>query len=167
MNDPVRCPWSMSDPLYINYHDTEWGVPIHDDRLLFEFLVREGERAGLSCRTILLKRDNYRLAFDRFDPATVAAYDEAKVAELLANPGIVRNRLKINSAIRNARGFGGIQSPYGSFDQHVWGFVDGRPHINHWESLRQVPAETTESRTLSKLLKPRRLHFVRPTSIYA
>ena len=167
MNDPVRCPWSMSDPRYINYHDTEWGVPIHDDRLLFEFLVLEGAQAGLSWRTILLKRDNYRLAFDRFDPATVAAYDEAKVAELLANPGIVRNRLKINSAIRNARGFGGIQSAYGSFDQYVWGFVDGRPLINDWESLRQIPAETTESRTLSKDLKRRGFNFVGPTIIYA
>lgn len=167
MNDPVRCPWSISDPATIDYHDIEWGVPVHDDRRLFEFLVLEGAQAGLSWRTILLKRDNYRLAFDHFDPATVAAYDEAKVAELLANSGIIRNRLKINSAIRNARGFAEIQSAYGSFDQYVWGFVDGRPIINDWESLRQIPVETTESRTLSKDLKRRNFNFVGPTIIYA
>ncbi|MCA9867812.1 MAG: DNA-3-methyladenine glycosylase I [Anaerolineales bacterium] len=167
MNDPIRCPWSVSDPAYIDYHDTEWGVPVHDDRLLFEFLVLEGAQAGLSWRTILLKRDNYRRAFDRFDPATVAAYDEAKVAELLANPGIVRNRLKINSAIRNARGFLELQAAYGSFDQYVWSFVDGRPIINEWESLRQIPAETTESRALSQDLKRKGFNFVGPTIIYA
>ncbi len=167
MNDPIRCPWSISDPAYIDYHDNEWGVPVHDDRLLFEFLVLEGAQAGLSWRTILLKRDNYRRAFDRFDPLAVADYDEAKVAELLIDPGIVRNRLKINSAIRNAQAFTEVQSAYGSFDQYVWGFVDGRPIVNEWESLRQIPAETAESRALSQDLKRKGFNFVGPTIMYA
>lgn len=164
---PVRCPWAGTDPRYVAYHDEEWGVPVHDDRTLFEFLILEGAQAGLSWATILRKRDNYRRAFNNFDPAAVAAYDEAKVAALLADPGIVRNRLKIAAAVRNAQGFRRIQEEFGSFDAYVWRFVDGRPLVNAWTSLSQVPAETAESRALSKDLKARGFTFVGPTIIYA
>ncbi len=163
----IRCPWAGTDPLYVAYHDQEWGVPVHDDRTLFEFLILEGAQAGLSWSTILKKRDNYRRAFDGFDPRVVAAYDEAKVAELLADAGIVRNRAKIASAIGNARAFLAIQEEFGSFDAYVWRFVDGRPIQNHWQSLSEVPAETAESRALSKDLKRRGFRFVGPTIIYA
>lgn len=163
----IRCPWAGTDPLYVAYHDQEWGVPVHDDRTLFEFLILEGAQAGLSWSTILKKRDNYRRAFDGFDPRVVAAYDEAKVAELLADAGIVRNRAKIASAIGNARAFLAIQEEFGSFDAYVWRFVDGRPIQNHWQSLSEVPAETAESHALSKDLKRRGFRFVGPTIIYA
>lgn len=163
----IRCPWAGTDPLYVAYHDQEWGVPVHDDRTLFEFLILEGAQAGLSWSTILKKRDNYRRAFDGFDPRVVAAYNEAKVAELLADAGIVRNRAKIASAIGNARAFLAIQEEFGSFDAYVWRFVDGRPIQNHWQSLSEVPAETAESRALSKDLKRRGFRFVGPTIIYA
>jgi DNA-3-methyladenine glycosylase I len=167
MTDKIRCPWAGTDPLYVAYHDEEWGVPVHDDRTLFEFLILEGAQAGLSWSTILRKRDNYRRAFDNFDPAAVAAYDEAKIAALLADPGIVRNRLKINAAVRNARGFLEIQREFGRFDAYVWALVGGRSIVNAWESLSQIPAETAESRALSKDLKARGFTFVGPTIIYA
>ena len=167
MADKIRCEWAGNDPQYVAYHDTEWGVPVHDDRVLFEFLILEGAQAGLSWQTILRKRENYRRAFANFDPAIVAVFDDEKVAELLADPGLVRNRLKLNSAVRNARGFLGIQSEHGSFDRYVWGFVGGRPIINRWESLRQLPVETAESRALSKDLKRRGFNFVGPTIMYA
>lgn len=167
MQVSTRCSWAGNDPDYIAYHDTEWGVPVHDDRSLFEFLVLEGAQAGLSWQTILRKRENYRRAFADFDPAIVAAYDADKIEELLADSGLVRNRLKINSAVRNARAFLSIQDEFGSFDHYIWGFVGGRPIVNRWESLRQVPAETAESRTISRDLKIRGFNFVGPTIIYA
>ncbi|MBP9502925.1 MAG: DNA-3-methyladenine glycosylase I [Candidatus Promineofilum sp.] len=163
----VRCPWATDDPLYIAYHDREWGVPLHDDRALFEFLVLEGAQAGLSWLTILRKRENYRRAFDGFDPAAVARFDEARVAALLGDPGIIRNRLKINSAVGNARAFLKVQDEFGSFAAYMWAFVGGRPIVNRWESLRQVPAQTAESRALSQDLKRRGFSFVGPTIMYA
>ena len=164
----TRCQWASSDPLYVAYHDLEWGVPVHDDRLLFEFLVLEGAQAGLSWSTILKKRDAYRAAFDGFDPAIVAAYDDAKVAELLANPGIVRNRAKIASAIKNAQAFLAVQQEFGSFDAYIWQFVGGRARQNSWRSLvgdtrqharirghEQRPAETRlQLRRPDDLLRP-------------
>lgn len=163
----IRCQWAGSDPLYIAYHDREWGVPVHDDRTLFEFLILEGAQAGLSWSTILKKRDNYRRAFDKFDPATVAGYDEAKVEALLADPGIVRNRLKVSAAVRNAKSYLKIQDEFGSFDAYIWAFVGGSPIQNAWEDLTHVPAETAESRALSKDLQKRGFTFVGPTIIYA
>lgn len=163
----IRCEWPGSDPLYVAYHDEEWGVPVHDDRRWFEFIVLDGAQAGLSWITILRKRENYRRAFDNFDPTKVAAYDEAKIAALLADPGIVRNRLKINSAVRNARAFLSIQEEFDSFDAYVWPFVGGKPLVNAWASLREIPAETSEARALSKDLKQRGFTFVGPTITYA
>ena len=167
MTDPTRCPWATSDPLYVAYHDNEWGVPVHDDRTLFEFLLLEGAQAGLSWITILRKRDAYRRAFANFDPAAVAAFDEERIAALLADPGIVRNRLKIRAAVDNARAFLAVQRELGSFNAYVWGFVGGQPIVNQWKSLREVPAETAESRALSADLKRRGFRFVGPTIIYA
>lgn len=167
MSDFTRCGWAGTDPLYVAYHDEEWGVPAHDDRTLFEFLILEGAQAGLSWSTILKKRDNYRRAFDGFDPAAVAAYDEARIAALLADPGIVRNRLKVRAAVRNAQNYLRVQQEFGRFDTYVWGFVGGRPIVNHWQSLREVPAETAESRALSQDLQRRGFTFVGPTIIYA
>jgi len=163
----TRCPWAGNDDEYIAYHDHEWGVPVHDDHKFFEFLILEGAQAGLSWQTILRKRENYRRAFAAFDPVVVAVYDEQKIGELLLDAGLVRNRLKINSAVRNAREFVRIQEEFGSFDSYIWDFVGGRPIVNEWESLRQVPAETIESRTISKDLKKRGFSFVGPTIIYA
>jgi DNA-3-methyladenine glycosylase I len=163
----TRCQWAGTDPLYVAYHDLEWGAPVHDDRLLFEFLVLEGAQAGLSWSTILKKRDAYRAAFDQFDPTVVAAYDDAKVAELLANPGIVRNRAKIASAIGNARAFLAVQQEFGSFSTYIWQFVGGRPIQNAWRSLAEVPAETAVSQAMSKDLKRRGFNFVGPTICYA
>lgn len=163
----TRCPWAGSDPLYIAYHDLEWGVPVHDDRLLFEFLVLEGAQAGLSWFTILKKRDAYRAAFDGFDPVLVAAYDAAKVAELLINPGIVRNRAKIASAIKNAQTFLAVQQEFGSFDAYIWQFVGGQPRQNSWRSLSELPASTPESEAMSKDLRKRGFNFVGPTICYA
>jgi DNA-3-methyladenine glycosylase I len=163
----TRCQWAGSDPLYVAYHDLEWGVPVHDDLTLFEFLILEGAQAGLSWSTILKKRDAYRAAFDGFDPAIVAAYDDAKVAELLANSGIVRNRAKVASAIGNARAVLQIRQELGSLDAYLWQFVGGRPIQNAWRSLAEVPAETVESRAMSKDLRKRGLNFVGPTICYA
>lgn len=167
MNMTLRCAWAGSDPLYIAYHDQEWGAPVHDDRLLFEFLILEGAQAGLSWSTILNKRESYRAAFDNFDAAAVAAYGDEKIAELLANPGIVRNRLKVNAAVRNARAFLEVQAGSGRFDAYIWQFVDGRPKVNAWRSLSEIPAETDESRAMSKDLKRRGFTFVGPTICYA
>jgi DNA-3-methyladenine glycosylase I len=161
-----RCPWAKTE-LYVKYHDTEWGVPVHDDRLLFEFLVLEGAQAGLSWETILKKRENYRQAFDRFDPATVARYGESKRLSLLSNPGIVRNRLKIAAASRNAKAFLVVQSEFGTFDRYVWSFVNHSPKQNAWKSLKDVPAQTPESDALSKDLKRRGFTFVGSTICYA
>jgi DNA-3-methyladenine glycosylase I len=164
----TRCAWAgTSDPLYIAYHDTEWGVPIRDDDALFERICLEGAQAGLSWLTILRKRENYRAAFDSFDPAVVARYDEAKIAELLQNPGIVRNQLKIRAAINNAQKFLNVQQEYGSFADYLWSFVDGKTIQNQWRTLAEVPAETEESRKLSKDLIERGLKFVGPTICYA
>jgi DNA-3-methyladenine glycosylase I len=162
-----RCEWPGEDPLYVAYHDEEWGVPVHDDRLWFEYIVLDGAQAGLSWITILRKRENYRRAFDNFDPALVAAYDEAKIESLLADPGIVRNRLKVQSAVKNARAFLRIQDEFGTFDNYVWPFVGGRPIVNAWTDLSQIPAETAEARALSKDLKQRGFSFVGPTIVYA
>ena len=161
-----RCPWA-STPLYEAYHDLEWGVPLHDDRLLFEFLVLEGAQAGLSWSTILEKRDNYRRAFDRFDARKVARYDAHKVQTLLADAGIVRNRLKIAAAIRNAQAFLAVRKEFGSFDAYVWCFVGGRPVRNAWQVLKQLPARTPQSDALSKDLLARGFKFVGPTICYA
>jgi DNA-3-methyladenine glycosylase I len=163
----TRCAWPGSDPLYVAYHDEEWGVPKHEDRRLFEDLVLDGAQAGLSWITILRKRENYRAAFDNFDPLKVAAYDGVKIAELLANPGIVRNRQKIESAVRNAQAVLKIQESFGSFDAYLWGFVEGRPVQNRWKSLAEVPAQTALSEAISKDLKQRGMSFVGPTIIYA
>ena len=162
-----RCEWAGTEPLYVAYHDQEWGVPVHDDRLLFEFLVLEGAQAGLSWATILRKRENYRAAFDNFEPEAVAGYDEDKVAALLANPGIVRNRLKVASAIQNARCFLQVQEEFGSFASYMWGFVGGKPRVNAWRSMAEIPAETEESHRFSKDLIRRGFRFVGPTIVYA
>jgi len=162
-----RCGWVEDDPLLIAYHDQEWGTPVHDDNLLFEFLILEGAQAGLSWRTILQKRAAYQAAFDGFDPMKVAVYDEDKIEELLANPGIIRNRLKIRAAITNARCVLDVQAAYGSFDAFVWRFVDGQPRQNAWRSLAEVPAETPASRAMSKDMKARGFKFVGPVICYA
>lgn len=162
-----RCEWAGTDALYVAYHDEEWGVPVHDDRTLFEFLILEGAQAGLSWSTILKKRENYRRAFDNFDPQKVAAYDEDKIAALLEDAGIVRNRLKVRSAVQNAQAFLRVQEEFGSFDAYVWQFVGGKPIQNSWKTLGEIPAETEESRALSKDLKKRGFNFVGPTIIYA
>ncbi len=164
---PTRCPWGDSDPLYVDYHDNEWGVPLHDDRRLFEMLVLEGAQAGLSWLTILKRRDAYRRAFDRFDPRRVAGYDDAAVARLLADDGIIRNRLKIRAAVTNARAYLDVQREFGSFDSYIWGFVDGRPIQNAWQTLAEVPARTPLSDALSKDLKARGFSFVGSTICYA
>jgi DNA-3-methyladenine glycosylase I len=162
-----RCAWAGSDPLYVAYHDREWGVPVHDDRLMFEFLILEGAQAGLSWATILKKRENYRAAFDNFNPVLVAQYDENKVAELLDDAGIVRNRLKIASAIQNARAFLAVQEEFGSFDAYIWRFVGGAPIRNAWRSMAEIPAKTPESDALSKDLVSRGFKFVGSTICYA
>jgi DNA-3-methyladenine glycosylase I len=167
MENVQRCAWSTNDPLYITYHDQEWGVPIHDDRLLFEFLVLEGAQAGLSWITILRKRQNYRRAFDQFDPQKVALYDDEKILELLNNPGIIRNRAKINAAIGNARAFLAIQEEFDSFDAYVWRFVGGKAIQNAWTDMAQIPAKSAEAETLSKDLVRRGFKFVGPTICYA
>ena len=163
----LRCPWASNDPLYILYHDQEWGVPVHDDRKLFEMLILEGAQAGLSWITILKKRENYRKAFDNFDAKKIARYGEKKVKELLRNEGIVRNRLKIGAAIRNAQAVLAIQKEFGSFDTYIWQFVGGRQKANRWKSLQDVPPKTSESDAMSKELKQRGFTFVGSTICYA
>ena len=162
-----RCAWAGTDPLFVAYHDEEWGVPLHDERALFEFLVLEGAQAGLSWSTILRKRDAYRRAFDRFDPEKVARYNKRKVSALLADAGIVRNRAKIGSAIKNAMAFLEVQAEFGSFAAYQWRFVDGRPLENRWRAMREVPAHTVQSDVMSKDLKSRGFTFVGSTIIYA
>lgn len=162
-----RCAWAGTDPLYVAYHDEEWGQPLHDDRKLFELLCLEGAQAGLSWITILRKRRNYRRAFDGFNPNKVAQYDGAKVAALLADPGIVRNRLKVRAFIENARSFLAVKKEFGSFDRYVWSFVGGRPQTNKWASLAEIPAFSPEALTLSKDLRKRGFRFVGPTICYA
>jgi len=161
-----RCDWATTR-LSIAYHDCEWGVPQHDDRKLFEFLILEGAQAGLSWETILKKRESYRAAFDGFDPRAVAAYDQRNIQQLLADPGIVRNRRKIEAAVQNARAFLAVQDEFSGFDAYIWRFVDGRPIKNAWRSLKELPAQTPESRALSKDLRKRGFSFVGPTICYA
>ncbi len=167
MEDLVRCGWSDDSGMMQHYHDTEWGVPVHDDRKLFEFLILDGFQAGLSWSIILKKRDAFRAAFDDFDPQVVARYDEIKVASLLENAGIVRNRLKINATITNAHAFLKVQEEFGSFDAYFWNFVDGKMMVNNWQTLNQIPAVTPEAEVMSKDLKQRGFKFVGPTICYA
>jgi len=162
----ARCPWAKTEH-YVAYHDHEWGVPVHDDRLLFEFLILEGAQAGLSWETILKKRESYRAAFDQFDAAIIAKYGQKKRLSLLANAGIVRNRLKIDAAIQNAKAFLAVQREFGTFDRYIWQFIGGEPTQNAWESLKDVPAKTRESDAMSKDLKGRGFKFVGSTICYA
>jgi DNA-3-methyladenine glycosylase I len=162
----MRCPWAHNE-LAIRYHDEEWGVPVHDDRLWFEFITLEGAQAGLSWDTILRKREAYRSAFKGFEPARVAKFGDRDVARLLADEGIVRNRLKINSTIGNAKAFLAVQKEFGSFDEYVWRFVGGRPRVNQWRALKQVPARTVESDAMSKEMIGRGFKFVGSTICYA
>lgn len=164
---PKRCPWAATSPSMIDYHDREWGVPVHDDRTLFEFLILEGAQAGLSWSTILAKRENYRAAFDNFDAKKIAAYSRPKIRELLANPGIVRNRLKIEAAISNAKAFLAVQSEFGTFDRYVWQFVAGERGANSRRPSRHRPTRTGESDSLSKDLQKRGFRFVGTTICYA
>jgi DNA-3-methyladenine glycosylase I len=164
--DLIRCDWAQN-PLSIRYHDEEWGVPQHDDRVLFEFLILEGAQAGLSWDTILKKRENYRAAFDDFAPERIAAYDRRKIQKLLRDPGIVRNKLKISSAVQNAEAFLKVQAGFGSFERYIWEFVDGSARVNAWSSLKQVPARTSQSDAMSKDLRKRGFNFVGSTICYA
>ena len=163
----TRCSWAGSDSIYIKYHDTEWGVPVHDDRRLFEFLILEGAQAGLSWLTILKKRLNYRKLFDNFDPHKVVEYDTRKVSELISNKGIIRNRLKIEAAIQNAGAFLTVQQEFGSFDNYIWQFVGGRTLKNSWETVAEIPAQSEASAAMSSDLKSRGFKFVGPTICYA
>ena len=168
MSEKTRCQWSTGgNELYIDYHDREWGVPQHDDRILFEFLILEGAQAGLSWSTILNKREGYRKTFSGFDPVKVARYDKAKIAKLLQDPGIVRNRLKVESAVINARAFLAVQEEFGSFDTYIWQFTNGTTIQNSWKAMKQVPASTKESDAMSKDLKSRGFKFVGSTIMYA
>ena len=163
----IRCPWAGSDPLYLDYHDTQWGVPLHDDRGLFEFLILEGAQAGLSWITVLKKRENYRVAFEGFDPEKVARYNDDSIRRLLEDEGLIRNRLKITAAVDNARAFLNVQQAFGSFDTYIWQFVDGTPVRNQWKSMQQVPAQTATSKLMSKELKQKGFKFVGPVICYA
>ena len=163
----IRCVWAGDDPLYVRYHDEEWGVPVHDDRVLFEFLILEGAQAGLSWITILRKREGYRRALDRFDPEKVARYRAARIRKLLADEGIVRNRLKIESAVRNAKAFLRVREEFGTFDRYLWEFVGGKPIQNAWKTVKRIPARTAVSDALSKDLKRRGFNFVGSTICYA
>ncbi len=167
MTKKTRCGWCGDDPLYCHYHDNEWGVPLHDDRALFEFLILEGAQAGLSWITLLRKRENYRIAFDNFDAARIACYNASKIESLLHNPGIVRNRLKVNAAVTNAQKFLEVQNEFGSFNAFIWGFVDGKPKQNAWRSLADIPANTPESDAMSRELKRRGFKFAGSTICYA
>ncbi|MFZ7128266.1 MAG: DNA-3-methyladenine glycosylase I [Desulfobacterales bacterium] len=163
----TRCPWTGADPLYVAYHDEEWGVPVFDDRVLFEFLVLEGAQAGLSWLTVLRKRSRYREIFEGFSPEAVARFDDERIELLLADKGIIRNRLKVTSAVSNARCFLEVQSDFGGFAPYIWRFTDGRIRHNTWRELAEVPAETRESREMSKNLRGRGFRFVGPTICYA
>ena len=168
MKNKKRCEWVASaDPLYIQYHDTEWGVPLHDDRMLFEFIILDGFQAGLSWFTILKKREHFREVFDAFDPQKIAVYDERKKSMLLSDPGIIRNRQKINAAIQNAKAFLRIQDEFGLFDRYIWQFVGNKPKRNSWKTLKEIPAKTEESEAMSRDLYKRGFQFVGPTICYA
>ena len=162
-----RCRWCSNDPLYIAYHDTEWGVPIYDDRLLFEFLILEGMQAGLSWYTVLKKREAFRIAFNHFDAKKIAKYDQRKINLLLGNAGIIRNKLKIHAAVKNAESFLKVKKEWGNFSSYIWHFVNGRPIVNHWKNAGQVPPETDISKAMSKDLKERGFKFVGSTICYA
>ncbi|WP_321285499.1 DNA-3-methyladenine glycosylase I [uncultured Sunxiuqinia sp.] len=162
-----RCDWCLSNDLYIDYHDKEWGVPLHDDQKLFEFLLLEGVQAGLSWLTVLRKRENYRLAYDNFDPVKIAIYDEAKMQELLQNAGIIRNRLKVAASVNNAKRFLDVQKEFGTFDNYIWSFVDHKPIVNHFKTLADVPTKTALSDKISKDMRKRGFKFVGSTIIYA
>ncbi len=163
-----RCAWvPAGDALYAEYHDKEWGVPVHDNRLLFEMLILEGAQAGLSWNTILKKRSHYQKVYDQFDPEKIAAYDQAKIDALLADPGIVRNRLKVHASVQNAKCFLEVRKEFGSFDAYIWQFVEGKPIVNSWESLKELPAKTAESDTMSKDLKKRGFKFIGSIICYA
>jgi DNA-3-methyladenine glycosylase I len=166
-SDLKRCPWGLSDPIYMEYHDTEWGYPVHDDRKQFEFLVLESAQAGLSWLTILKRREGYRRLYEGFDPQLVADYDEKKISKMLLDPGIIRNRKKIESSINNAQKFLKIQEGYGSFSTYLWGFIDGKQVVNHFEDFSRVQATTPLSDTISKDLKQRGFNFIGSTIIYA
>jgi|TARA_R110002073_G_scaffold84612_8_gene201996 DNA-3-methyladenine glycosylase I len=165
--DIERCPWCGDDPLYQDYHDNVWGVPVHDDQTLFEFLTLEGAQAGLSWITVLRKRENYRAAFDGFDPAKIARYSEKRQEKLLQNPGIIRNRLKVSSTVTNAQAFLAVQAEYGTFNDYIWAFVEGQPIVNRFKTMADVPASTPLAETISKDLKKRGFRFVGPTIVYA
>jgi len=167
MSGPIRCPWPGTDPRYLEYHDREWGTPLHDDRRLFEMLILEGAQAGLSWITILRKRERYREVFDGFDPARVARFTPSRVARLLADPGIVRNRQKIDAAVNNARLALAVVREFGSLDAYLWRFVNGRPIVNAWTSMRDVPSRTAESEAMSRDLVSRGFRFAGPTICYA
>ena len=168
MDDKKRCQWVPLDkPMYVKYHDEEWGVPIHDDRLLFEFLILEGMQAGLSWATILNKRENFRKAFDNFDPQKIARYDQKKFEALMQDSGIIRNRLKIQAAIQNAKSFLEVQKEFGTFDAYMWKFIDGKPIINRWKTIKEVPPKTPVSDTISKDMLNRGFKFVGSTIIYS
>lgn len=162
-----RCGWALGDPVYEKYHDTEWGVPEHDDRKLFEFVVLEGVQAGLSWITVLKRREHYRQAMAEFDPAVIAQWGEEEIAVLMQNKNLIRNRLKMEAAVKNAAAFLKIQAEYGSFDKYIWSFVQGKAIQNQWQSLKEIPAETPISKALSRDLKKRRFSFVGPTICYA
>lgn len=162
-----RCRWPGNDPLYIAYHDKEWGVPVHDDRKLFEFLILEGAQAGLSWITILRKRENYRNAFDNFNPEIIACYEDNKISELLNNKGIIRNRRKIMSVVKNAKAFLAVKREYGTFDSYIWQFVNGKPVINSWSDDTEVPAQTPESKAMSHDLKKRGFSYTGPVICYS
>jgi len=162
-----RCEWSGTDELYVKYHDEEWGVPIHDDKVHFEFLILEGAQAGLSWITVLRKRENYRKSFDNFDVKKVAKYTENKIEKLLQNPGIIRNKLKVRSTVSNAKAFLEVQQEFGTFDKYIWQFVNYKPILNKWKKMSDLPATSKESDTLSKDLKKRGFKFVGSTIMYA
>ena len=162
-----RCEWANTPPIYVEYHDTEWGAPLHDDDKLFEFLILEGMQAGLSWLIVLNKRENFRKAFDGFDPRKVARYDDEKIAELLQDAGIIRNKAKVRAAVTNAQAFLEIQTEFGSFSKYMWGFVDGKPIINKWKKLSQIPTTSTIAEELSRDLKKRGFKFVGPTVVYS
>ena len=167
MKEKIRCSWCGDDPLYRHYHDSEWGVPLHDDQALFEFLILEGAQAGLSWITVLRKRENYRAAFDGFDVARIARYSAGKIASLLQDPGIIRNRLKVEAAVTNAQRFLEVQEEFGSFGDFIWRFVDGKPRQNKWHSISEIPASTPQSDAMSRELKRRGFKFVGSTICYA
>ncbi|SHI91253.1 DNA-3-methyladenine glycosylase I [Propionispora hippei] len=164
---PTRCAWVTEEPLYICYHDEEWGQPCYDDQKLFEMMILEGMQAGLSWITVLRKRENFREAFDNFSASKIVQYDDAKIEQLMANPGIIRNRLKIKATIQNAQQFLAVQKEYGSFSDFIWQFVGGQPKINHWQQISEVPATTPDSDAMSKALRKRGFNFVGSTICYA